>query len=53
MPEVEMGNNTRAVEEAWEGLGAEDKEGMDEENKDKDKSKGKNIVEDLVSDPFS
>ena len=26
-PKVEMGDNTGAAEESWEGLGGEDKEG--------------------------
>ena len=31
-PEVEMGDNTRAAKESWEGLGGEDKgESEDEE----------------------
>ena len=48
MPKVEMGNDTGAAEESWEGLGAEDEEGMDEENVDK--GKDKNVGEDLVSE---
>ena len=39
---VEMGDNTSAGKESWEGLGVED------EGKDKDE--GKNVGVDLVSD---
>ena len=41
-PKVEMGNDTGASEELWEGLGAEDKENAN-------KGKGENVREDLVS----
>ena len=61
---VEMGDNTGAGEESWEGLGAKDKEGVDKENTDKgkgmdkgkegvDKSEGKDTRADLVSATFS
>ena len=54
-PEVEIGNDTGAVEESWEGLGDEDKEGVDERNKDEDKSEGEgeDTGGDLVSAIFS
>ena len=43
---VEMGDDTGAAEESWEGLGAEDKEGADEENEDKDS--GEDLVSEIV-----
>ena len=58
-PEVEMGDNTGAAEESWEGLGAEDKEDEDEDedkegagegNEDEDESEDEDSREDLVSE---
>ena len=45
-----MGDNTGAGKELWEGLGAEDKENM---NEDKGKNEGEDGEEDLVSATFS
>ena len=44
---MEMGDDTGAGEELWEGLGAKDEESMDKENTDE--GKGKNVGENLVS----
>ena len=50
MPEVEIGDDTGADKESWEGLGAEDKENM---NKDKGKNEGEDGEEDSVSATLS
>ena len=45
MPKVEMGNNTGTAEELWEGLGGEDKEDVDEGNKNEDKGTEADLVD--------
>ena len=54
MSEVEMGNDTRAGQELWEGPGVEDEEGMDKEHVDRGEGKKgvENVGEDLVSEYF-
>ena len=51
-PEVEMGDDTGAAKESWEGLGGEDEEGAGKENEDEDEGESKDKG-DLVSGTFS